>query len=91
MTYNPSCEQDYDNRSDTMSSVDGSTTFRRGGWMRNSMPAMRSPPNVYDKVSGEIILRTLLCPYGNVAAIVNEALIKKKGLVRFSYWGPQPL
>lgn len=56
VTYNPGCEQDYDNRSDTMSSVDGATTFRRGGWLRNSMPAMRSPPNVYDKLTGVVFL-----------------------------------
>ncbi|XP_048755804.2 coiled-coil domain-containing protein AGAP005037-like isoform X5 [Ostrea edulis] len=55
VTYNPGCEQDFDNRSDTMSSVDGST-FRRGGWMRNSMPVMRSPPNLYDKMSGVVFL-----------------------------------
>nr|XP_022305716.1 coiled-coil domain-containing protein CG32809-like isoform X4 [Crassostrea virginica] len=56
VTYNPGCEQDYDNRSDTMSSVDGQTSFRRGGWMRNSMPAMRSPPSAYDKMSGVVFL-----------------------------------
>ena len=56
VTYNPGCEQDYDNRSDTMSSVDGQTSFRRGGWMRNSMPAMRSPPSAYDKMSGKLYM-----------------------------------
>lgn len=61
--------------------------------MRNSMPAMRSPPNVYDKVSGEL-RKTLPVPnkYDKVAGIVNEVLIKKD-MVNFTgcYWGPQPL
>ncbi|XP_061179788.1 coiled-coil domain-containing protein AGAP005037-like isoform X2 [Saccostrea echinata] len=55
VTYNPGCEQDFDNRSDTMSSSEG-PTLRRGGWMRNSMPVMKSPPNMYDKMAGVVFL-----------------------------------
>lgn len=59
-----------------MFSVDGFITFRRGGWMRNSMFVMRFLSNVYDKVLGEL-RKILFNKYDKVVGIVNEVFIKK--------------
>ncbi|KAK3108044.1 hypothetical protein FSP39_000035 [Pinctada imbricata] len=60
VTYNPSNERAVefdDGVSETMSNIEGPVAgFQRGGWMRNSMPIVRSPPNTYDRRVGVVFL-----------------------------------
>ena len=51
VTYNPANVRDYEDY-ETMSNVEGPVSFQRGGFMRSSMPIVRSPPNTYDKAMG---------------------------------------
>jgi hypothetical protein len=51
VTYNPSNVREYEDF-ETMSNVEGPVSFQRGGFMRNSLPIVRSPPNTYDKPMG---------------------------------------
>lgn len=56
VTYNPAA-RDYEDF-ETMSNVEGPVSFQRGGFMRNSMPIVRTPPNTYDKAMGRLCLKT---------------------------------
>ena len=57
VTYNPSSERavEFEDGSETMSNVEGPiASFQRGGWIRNSLPLVRSPPNMYDRRTGKV-------------------------------------
>ncbi|XP_021357323.1 sickle tail protein-like isoform X7 [Mizuhopecten yessoensis] len=57
VTYNPgSVSGEYED-SDTMSNIEGPVTnFTRGGYMRSSLPIVRSPPNTYERPMGFVFL-----------------------------------
>ncbi|XP_069111141.1 serine/arginine repetitive matrix protein 2-like isoform X4 [Argopecten irradians] len=57
VTYNPgSVSGDYE-ESETMSNVEGPVSnFSRGGYMRSSLPIVRSPPNTYERPMGFVFL-----------------------------------
>lgn len=55
VTYNPSNARDYEDY-ETMSNVEGPVSFQRGGFLRNSMPIVRTPPNIYEKALGLVFL-----------------------------------
>ncbi|XP_033762854.1 SRC kinase signaling inhibitor 1-like isoform X2 [Pecten maximus] len=57
VTYNPgSVSGEYED-SDTMSNIEGPVSnFSRGGYMRSSLPIVRSPPNTYERPMGFVFL-----------------------------------
>ncbi|XP_060086169.1 coiled-coil domain-containing protein CG32809-like [Ylistrum balloti] len=57
VTYNPGSVSGEYEESDTMSNIEGPVSnFSRGGYMRSSLPIVRSPPNTYERPMGFVFL-----------------------------------